>query len=338
MKTIQSILLILTFGPIFNSCKKENVSHFGVSESFQCENFDWTLPPGSTFVEYSEDSIQCKFPTVNPENEFEIVYMKQNLLDLTFQLIKYNYLTRQKTVLVDDVLLINQPSWNSNGNIAYEVYGNKIYIVSDNGMNNVPFAINDGNMQPCWSPDNVNLIWTHTNTSSPETMLFRRNIFTSNVDTLFQSFGGKFTISNGNKLLISSGNSFYSLNLNIGTSFTASDLSLITNQSLGSTVGFCWHPDGTKFYVSKFFGQDYSNMGLFEIELATGSQTKILDYFDKRRYESIVCSPDGKSIIGQRVDCYQKLDNQGDFTGEVFQNSSIYKINLQTLKELKISP
>lgn len=338
MKTIQSILLILTFGPIFNSCKKENVGHYNDSSTFECENYDWTLPIGTSVVEFYEDSIQYKFPAINPNNPNEIVYMKQDYINDTYQLIKYNYQTQQSLVLVNNIQINNQPSWSVNGKIAFQYQIGQIYIISDNGFNLTPFAVDYFDSHPFWSSNGELLLWLHVDQSTQMNYLLRKNMSTSIVDTLIHNTSNSFSLSSLNQLLVASGTNFYSLDVSSGINYTPNDLNLVTDLLPAYTQGMCWHPDGTKFYVCKFVGQNYNDMGLFEIELATGITTKLLDFCDKRWYEKVVCTADGKSIIGERIECYQELDGQDSFTGNAYRYSSIYKINLQTLSELKISP
>lgn len=328
----------ILFSLLFFSCKKENVGHFSSSSSFQCENYDWTLPPGATFPEVYEDSIQYRFPTVNPNNPFEVLYYKEDYINDTYQLIKYNYQTQQSLILLNNYPINNQPSWSVNGKIAYQSLSGKIYIIDENGSNETPFAVDYFDSKPFWSPNGESLLWIHVDQPTQAKHLFRKNINTGILDTLVHNFtNSRFCLSNSNQLLLE-GAYLFSLDVSSGTNYTINDFNLVTNQLPGNTRGICWHPDGTKFYITKFFGQDYNDMGLFEVELSTGSITKLMDFCDKRWYQSIVCTPDGKNIIGQRVESYQQLNSQGVYTGVAYQYSSIYKINLQTLSEIKISP
>lgn len=338
MKLFIYTFLILLIAISVQSCKKENVGHFSALEPFQCENYDWSLPPGSSFIEFEEDSVQYRFPTINPNNPFEVVYMKQDYINDTYQLIKYNYQTQQSLVLVNNIQIDNQPSWSVNGKIAYQHQMGQIYIINDNGTNLTPFATDYVDLHPFWSENGKSLLWIHVDQSTQIDYLLRKNINTSIVDTLIHNPTGPFRLSNFNQLLLKSGPNFFSLDVSSGGNYTINDFNLVTNQLPANTQGMCWHPDGTKFYVSKFVGIDYNDMGLFEVELATGNITKLMDFCDKRWYESIVCTPDGKNIIGQRVECYQEFNNQGNFNGTAHTYSSIYKINLQTLGEFKISP
>ena len=62
-----------------------------------------------------------------------------------------------------------------------------------------------------------------------------------------------------------------------------------------------------------------------------------MDFCDTKRYETISCSADGKKLIGERVDSYLVKDNEGNATGRIMENSSIYLIDLETLEETKIN-
>lgn len=339
MRVFNILFSNILFSLLFFSCKKENVGHLSSSSSFQCENYDWTLPPGAIIPEVYEDSIQYRFPTVNPNNPFEVLYYKEDYINDTYQLIKYNYQTQQSLVLLNNYPINNQPSWSVNGKIAYQSLSGKIYIIDENGNNLTPIAVDYADFYPLWSSNGKSLLWIHVDELSQAKYLLRKNINTGIIDTLVHNtINSSFCLSNSSQLLIKSGANFYSLDVSSGNNYTLNDFNLVTNQLPANTQGMTWHPDGTKFYVSKFIGQDYNDMGLFEVELSTGSVTKLMDFCDKRWYENIVCTPDGKNIIGQRVESYQQLNSQGVYTGIAYKYSSVYKINLQTLSEIKISP
>ena len=73
------------------------------------------------------------------------------------------------------------------------------------------------------------------------------------------------------------------------------------------------------------------------MNINNGSYTKLISFCDSKRYKSISCSPDGLKLIGERIDSYLKKDLNGNPTGQIIEKSSIYLIDLQTLKETKIN-
>ena len=60
-------------------------------------------------------------------------------------------------------------------------------------------------------------------------------------------------------------------------------------------------------------------------------------FCDSKRYTKISCSPDGTRLIGERIDSYLEKNSNGSPTGKIIENSNIYLIDLQTLKETKIN-
>ncbi len=337
---LNNVILTLVIILFFISCKKDNPTTPGTGspsteEPFVCEEFDWTLPP-MTPLDYIKDSKQYRYGVYNPTNQNEIIYFYSDYDNFIHQLIKYNILTKQKQVLLDNVFLQEPPSWSASGWISFG--SGEIYIIKDDGTGLSLFASGGINNNSRWTPDGEFLIWDHTGTSNPTTSLLKKGISQQVPDTIINPSGGGLDISVNNTLIASSQFSFYYLNADFSQTYSYTDFTMLPQQIMGLSKGLTWNNDGSKFYVSKFYGASGGDqIGLFEVNFPSGTYTKLMDFCDNRRYSTLSCSPDGKYLIAQRIDCYQQLDSEGQWNGNIVENSSIVRIYLPTMTEMKLN-
>lgn len=333
------IKLLIVIGLVLVSCKKE-ISSGKWGHSPDCDDvFDTTIDGGVGDINYMEDSIQFKYPTFNPDNSDEILYQYINYNTLTFQLKKYNIKTRLNQVLVDNVILINQPAWSKNGKIVYEVYGNELFLTDEFGTEPIPFGYYGLNRKPSCFGMEEKFVFRHTNFLNGEHYVLCISADQENTDTLMYPAAGtdNIVISRDKFLLASSGDNFYALDLKTKDSFSYQDMVQIPLQlGGGGAQGLCWSADGTKFYASKYSGGSTTPSGLYEVEYPSGNYRRIVTYCASKTYTKIAASPDGKFLLVQRLDRYQKFNSNGGFTGDIVENSSIYMFNPATGMEIKL--
>lgn len=312
------------------SCKKE-ISSGKVGHSPDCDEvFDMTIDEPIGVVYFTEDSVQFKYPTINPNNSDEILYHYINYNTFTFQLKKYNIKTGLNQLLVDNVMLVNAPSWSKSGKIVFEVQGNELFLTDEFGTDPISFGPNGLNRKPSWLGDSDIIIFRNENPLTGELNLLAASSNGENVDTLIPYGPGNFIISQNNMFLASSGDNYYSMDLTDFELYTNVDLTPIPfSMEGGEALGMCWSSDGTKFFIAK-------HTGLYEVNFPSGTYKRIIKYCSSKAYTDISASPNGKLLIVQRVDSYQKFNSNGGFTGEIVQNSSIYTFNPETGMEMKL--
>jgi hypothetical protein len=76
---------------------------------------------------------------------------------------------------------------------------------------------------------------------------------------------------------------------------------------------------------------------LIFVKFATGLYSNLMGFCDTKRYKGISCTLDGKKLVAERIDSYLVRDSNGNPTGQVVENSSIYLINFETMEVTKIN-
>lgn len=331
MKNIIIYLLVL----LLVACKKEKPVASGsiLSGPEACADFSSV---GTGQLEFLEDSVQFKLPVFNPQNQNEIVYNFINYATWpwTTQLIKYNLATKQKQILVNNIYLNSPPAWTDQGWLAFDNGGSEIYIMNSDGSNLTPFVVSEENYNPSWSKSDDAIVWVRVNSTTGVRSFLRKKINENYIDTLISPTTKTPIVSNSKILMVSAVNEFRYYDFNLTDHYEVDQFQTVPVQFEGNTKGMCWHPSKPVFYACKFH---LANFGLYEINYLTGSHRKIMDFCDSKQYTHISCSPDGNYLIGQRLDCYQKIASNGTVTNNIVQNSSVYKIHIATGTETKIN-
>lgn len=335
MKTLskrQSISYIFIFIVILISCCKDNEEDL----NNHCEDFPLEVLGHSYFV---QKRFQFKSPYFNPNNSNEFVYNFFDYQENKFQLKTYNLTTNTHTLIQDEVKVMSQPKWSSKNWIAFDNHLQDSYqvsIVKSDGTEYQQITNNIYNLYPAWGNDGETLYWMNNITlSNVPNYFLRQQITSSTIDTMMRYTGDIYTglarfndISKNNNLLHAS-SCLYSgclakTNLDVWPLETESltdDASILTH-----LVSLTWGENDNIVYYTTF------KDGLYRLNITTGETSLLMDFCDSKFYKQISYSSDCHCIVGERVDSYidWSLDNQ------IFENSSIYIIDLNTMQESEI--
>jgi len=343
MKSIIFISFTLSIAVGMISCRKDKVvpAPSGVDN---CTNFENL--PSLTF--FTKGRFQYQTPYFNPNNLNEFVFNYKDFELEEYELVKYNIQTGVKTIIAENVNIISQPKWSRKGWVAVDnVYNQnyQLWIVKDNGDSLIQKSISGGNIFPSWDSTGEYLYWQYSPNIPPAFpyYFFKQGLYSSFTDTIMRDcdinhgYAGYSDISIDNILLTNT-----SINNEIHFAYaplsSLSFTSIFNNLSKFNTDfmrGVSWSNNSQIGYFT-FFNNSSSD-GLYKININSGTCTKLLDFCNSKRYQSISCSSDGKKLLGERVDSYLVKDGSGNPTGQIVENSSIYIIDLETLKETKIN-
>jgi hypothetical protein len=328
------LLLLSTVLIEVMSCKKDVPLIIDSPKNENCYAFE-NLPPLNYF---SEERFQYKTPYFNPNDANEFVYNYRDNQLGEYKLMKYNMQTGLKTELVNNVKIVSQPKWSRKGWIAFDnIFNYQLWGLKDGGDSLTQFTSSSSNIFPAWNSTGDTIYWHII--GSPYYLL-KQGLYSNIRDTVLKPNDSNFgyaahnDISIDNKLL-----SETNINNKAHIGYTnlnpISFNSLINIQqnipSLINLEGLCWSNNSQIAYFTIY------NVGLFKIDVANGSYTKLMEFCNSKRYGDISCSSDGTKLIGERVDSYLEKNNEGNPTGKIIENSSIYLIDLQTLAETKIN-
>jgi len=337
MKNINYILLLLIIFSALTCNKHESVPPICSPKEIiekeidsVCYNFPVSDDPMITYITYNR--FQYHFPNFNPNNANEFVYYYRDLMNNVNKIIKYNIGADLKTELTN-LNALTQIKWSRKGWIAFD-RTHQIYIIKDNGDSLKQFTSQKANLYPVWDATGDNLYWNHSLQLGYPYYLFKKGLYGSIVDTLAPNANSIFgytqynDVSINNTLLTRASETLAYTNID---SFSLKHLMNLEQHNISGVSGISWANNSQTAYFTVVGGLD---RGIYKIDINTNNYTRIMEFCDSKYYTRISCSPDGKKLIGERIDSYQL----GVGTGyvETVNSSSIYIIDLLTLEEKKI--
>jgi hypothetical protein len=322
------------------SCRKDKTPPIHLGEDSECYTFPMLLQ--SYFV---SETFMFKQPCFNPNNQNEFVYHFQDYSQNSFQLVKYNISTKQKTVLYQSKnhKIWGQPKWSKKGWIAFtrtSGYVDHIFIVKENGDSLKQFTTSTANYYPAWDPTGEYLYWAHTPFLGSPHFFLRRSLNGLITDTILMNTGVNIGFSTFNEISMNNilfSKTFVNNKPCIGKTALVFPphpelikILSLDNPNFSGLTGLTINNNTQDAYVT------FYNIGLYKLNTNNCQLTLLIPFCHSKRYETISCSADGKFLIGERVDSRLALNSNGRPTGRIIEKSSIYLIDLITLKETKI--
>lgn len=349
--TIYKTSLILSISIfLFSACKKENLNCLPVGsidrlewESADCNESFTVLPGGGGTTSTGN---QYKYPVFNPNNAYEFIYYKivkdsGSSVEIDHQIIRYNLLTNQESIILTGTEISGNMAWNKDGWIALKPAMEPfIYLVKDDGSQFSQFSnIPTGNFEVnlTWLKDGNTLLWGGQN-------LIGTYLKTKKIGDLSEAqmnlgnahINYEFDVSPNNLLLTPKSNNYLDFNLvdlnqeNLNNTF----LEYTTQQ--GFKHGRVnWHVDGERFYVS--FYENNGSSHLYEINYKTGYVTEVLENCHKEVVEEAICLSSGKHLMLQKVEREVIVNGSPTSNGNgLIENYSLWLFDLKTRKEARI--
>ena len=346
-------VLLITFTIVSFKKQEFNCNPIGsadqlVWEESGCDESFEDNPTGDEYL--VQEGNQYMFPAFNPNNPYEFVFYKKvadsgSETQTDFQLIKYNFLHDQKTVLLTNTKIFGKPAWNENGWIAFKnIDDGFIYIINDDGSELTKFSdipdggsydrnltwLNKGNTLFWGGIDVANTPYLKSKKIGDEAVILIENSENSMISN-------EFTVSNNN-LLLSPLSDYAEHKYGVSDldkdslTWEAFEFNLFGN--LYGRVN--WHVDGKRFYVSNF-GYP-GGTGLFEINFETGATTNLIKLCDKEYIKEAVCSPAGDKLILQKIErtLIPGPNEWISIGGTLIENSSLWLFDLNTHKEARL--
>lgn len=283
------------------------------------------------YTKVSENS-QFRNPSCNPNNASEFVYTYHN--EEIQLLLTYNMKTGVKTELENRAANIEQLKWGRTNWITFDQaspISKYIYIIKQNGDSLRQITTEGFSRYPVFSNTGHELIWTY------RIMILSQGLYQTTTPDTLSSVGGSISsghysdISVNNDWLGFSGNSLVFKYGSLNDSLLTLSPIPFDNSGFGSSEigGLCWDHTGTHFYCTITRTSTRERRGIYRIGL-DGSYEKLIGFCDTKKYSTISCSPDGQFLIAERID--SRLDD----IGIVYEKSSIWQINLNTLEQERI--
>lgn len=142
------IVLFFFFTMLFTHCKKDAAIHPTVED--ECVNF----PPSSSPLgyQYQQPEITYNAPCFNPNNPNEIIFVRGHYSTQSNELVKYNFTTKNETILLNLTQIWGHPNWGINGWILLNKGDNQVWKIKDNGDSLTQLTTQFG-IDAIWSPN-----------------------------------------------------------------------------------------------------------------------------------------------------------------------------------------
>ena len=321
---MQKLIYIISFFFLL-SCTKDKVPVPG-----SCVELDYTgFPPISYISHPGEQFIK---PSVNPNNENELVYYYRSNSDQEYKLFSYNVNTQEKIELLSEIKPISPPKWNNKGWIAFDNgVDYHIWVVKSNGDSLQKISQNSACLYPAWKSNGNALYWTYSPVLGIPYYLLKKKLSVVQPDTILYDYTAYNNISYDGKLLAQ----FYFNNQRYlaYSDENAIDFIPLINleqEGLVGLTGLCWSADGKSVYFSVYLD------GIYKLDIESKNYVKLVETCNSRYYNSLSASPNNVDLIVERVDRTLGKYPAGNYNGDVIEKSTIWKINTLTLEETKI--
>jgi Tol biopolymer transport system component len=304
-------------------CKKNTPKPSGnISSSEQEECVDYVFDVGEIFETYITTGPQYTRPFFNPNNSDEFVYVRSGTSSFT-ELVKHKISTGEEHVLCNSIMIPSQPQWGRQGWILFNTVNNSIWKVREDGSQLTQIVANGfGNFTPVLNYAGDRFLGNKVfdlNGSIVDSIKVQQGTV-----LIGSPLGGDQDFKNGYYRFYDSSeptNNFGYCKLS-NNQF----IEKLTSFSMGSGEAIAACKNNEDIFYARY------KEGLYQLNINSHQVDKILDNCQSRFIMSLSISPDGKSIIYERVRGHQTTPGGM----EIDEQSEIYLYNTLTKKEKKI--
>ncbi len=149
------LIFLLAFSFTFIQCKKSKIEVEEVCVRHEMLTDMQGQPIFKTLFPFKEMAY------FNPKNSEEIIYRNVDGLSSVFELVKYNFVTKQKEIIYQG-FFSNRPKWGRDGYILLNIQdslGFNIYKIQDNGANLTKLTNQTNCLNPEWDIRSEHVIY-----------------------------------------------------------------------------------------------------------------------------------------------------------------------------------
>jgi hypothetical protein len=148
MQTKWKIVFIFFAAILFTHCKKDVEIYPKIEDG--CIDF----PPSPSLLgyQYQQPEITYNAPSFNPINPNEIIFVRGYYSTQSNELVKYNLISKQETILLNSTQIWGHPNWGKNGWILLNKGDNQVWKIKDNGDSLTQLTTQFG-LDAIWSPN-----------------------------------------------------------------------------------------------------------------------------------------------------------------------------------------
>lgn len=292
---------------------------------------DYVFSSGEIFDTYITTGPQYTRPFFNPNNSDEFIYIRSGTGTFT-ELVKYKISMGQETVLCSSLMIPSQPQWGAQGWIVFSVLGNTTWKIKDDGTGLSQISSSGVECyDPVISANGNSFMALGTLTSSGYRPVFGLDgiivdsvLVQSASVSMDRPISSEPDFKNGYYRYYDSSEPVQNFGFcKLNNNQTIEKLTSF-GMATGEAVAACRNNDN--IYYLRY--QD----GLYKLNIASHQVDKVMDNCQSRYIVSLSMSPDGKSIIFERVRGHQTMPGGM----EIDEQSEIFIYNTVTGKETKV--
>lgn len=320
IKLVTIVILLASAGcrkdsPVDVTTPPTDTSDMGVV----CEDF----PPESIFSwNMISTGSQHRMPCYNPNDQNEIIYIREIEGQILPELVKYNINSKSEVVLLNDLNIQSAPKWSKTGWIVFHLFSgvNQVWKVRDDGTDLTQLTFGSSDLYPNFNATGDRIVYFRgTNYSNseleenPDLYLEAKMIFLNLegevIDSILieniisQTKGGQFYYQNWKyaeiqleeTYLIGGTDNFYGIYKATNDyeeleEIHVWDLSVAPRQDASSLA----YSDGFLYYTK-------GKNSLYKLNTDNGIVEMMREGCDTKNYNHVVVSPDGKKLLVEKI-------------------------------------
>ena len=280
--------------------------------------------PNLTYHIFYHSQYQYKYPCFNPNNSNEIVFFFRDYKNNLKQLIKYNILSKEKTILLNNIILISQPKWSKDNWILLNNLYHEIIKIKSNGDSLTTVASGNYNLYPDCNDNNKRIIYTYSLNAAAPYCIISKNYKTNYSDTISNISAFHLSISNTDKLVTTTNYNMDLIIANLSNNLEWSNLTNVEEHGNKSIEGITWHPNSEDIYYTRIL------KGIYKLNINSLDELHIKNSCDTRKYSAISVSSNGVKIIVERINSYINDENK------LYNDSRLYIMDIDGCNEQEI--
>jgi len=246
-----------------------------------------------------------KAPCFNPSNASQFVYLRKGFEDgIAVSLQTFDMSTKETTVLVEGLHIINQPLWSKKDWILFTTLSHQLYKVKANGDSLTQLTQTGSDQVPSWDPDGERIVRKHNDGWGNSCIILSDENLQA-IDTLTTIWENCWFTND--KIITASGGYVGMLDIHTNQKNTL----LQWPNEEGQIVGIAIDRNSHNFYYSLY------QKGLYVYNLNSKEVIQLKDSCEACWYNALSCSSQ-QSILAERETWTQVNSWTLDVTTEIW--------------------
>ncbi|MFM2194744.1 MAG: hypothetical protein RL092_344 [Bacteroidota bacterium] len=306
-------LIVVALLGCINSCTYDNLEYGGCPDVEGCAD----IPNSTSFTGYQEYKMGVHYgaPCFNPSNPNEFVYFEQDWRTglPENKLVFHNIEAHESHVILEDVLIIDEPIWTVRNEIYFLHSSWDIYRIKPDGSGYENVTNRGGCLYPTLKPDGTLLYFYYNPSNENPNGLILNTDNLEVIDTISANSCSDWSVLND--LATGEGSTFVGIQ-----DIFNNQHQIIYDYEIPNYTKAVWDVkfsnNGKELFYSAY------TLGIHKVDIASHSHTQLKWGCDTRDFRSISMHPNGKQILVQLVKNEKISESRINVTSEIWMMST----------------